>query len=114
MKTSKNISIEINEKPLSNNIMWQGRRFKSKAYKIFEEVLLLTLPKHKTITGDVKITYCFYLKNYKMTDIDNLIKPLTDILVKKGYIEDDRKILEAHIYKYPALKDKILVKIVKI
>ena len=46
-----------------------------------------------------------------MTDYDNLIKPLQDILVKKGYIDDDRKIIEAHVYKYPALKDKILVRI---
>ena len=107
----KNISLEINEKPLSSNVAWQGRRFKSNAYKTFEELLLLTLPKKKKISGKVKITYCFYLKNHKMTDYDNLIKPLQDILVKKGYIDDDRKITEAHIYKYPAVKNKITIHI---
>jgi len=44
------------------------------------------------IKGDVEVHYSFLLKNYKMTDVDNLIKPIQDIIVKNGLIEDDRKI----------------------
>lgn len=82
--------IEI--KPLSINAAFQGRRFKTPAYNQYEKDLAILLPKIM-YTGLVKIDYTFYLKNFLMTDVDNLIKPLQDIIVKAGIIEDDRKII---------------------
>lgn len=101
------IQVTINEKPLSSNQVWQGRRFKTKKYQDYEKLLLTILPKKNIQKGLVELTYRFHLKNHKTTDYDNLIKPLQDILVKKGYIEDDRFIYKATIEKIPSKEDKI-------
>jgi len=37
--------MRINYKPLSVNEAWQGKRFKTKAYKDYEKSLMLLLPK---------------------------------------------------------------------
>jgi len=103
--------ILIKEKPLSVNDAWQGRRFKTPEYKTYEKLLLLNLPKHKMVKGKVAITYRFHLKNHSRTDSDNLLKCLNDILVKKGYIEDDRKIYESHVFKIPAKDDSMEINI---
>ena len=85
--------LKIDIKPLSVNEVWQGRRFKSKAYKNYEETLLWILPKNlKPISGPVEIRFKFYMKNNKMSDWDNPIKPLQDVLVKSGIITEDRYI----------------------
>ena len=78
---------------LSINKAFQGRRFKTPEYKGYEQELLLKLPKLKQIKGNVQINYLFKIKNFDMRDLDNCIKLITDILVKRGYIEDDRKII---------------------
>lgn len=93
--------------PLSINKAFQGRRFKTKFAKEYERLLFTALPKEEMIKGKVEITYHFYLKHHALTDYDNCIKILQDILVKKGYIEDDRKIYKATIYKIPAKQDSI-------
>ncbi len=101
------IHILKEEKPLSSNCAWQGRRFKTKDYKAFEELMLYILPAKKMIKGLIEITYWFHLKNHKMADYDNFIKSLQDIIVKRGYIEDDRFIYKATIFKIPSKTDKI-------
>jgi Holliday junction resolvase RusA-like endonuclease len=102
----KTINIFLPCKPLSVNRCWQGRRFKSKDYKAFEIEICSLLPiATKTITGPVTIEYNFYLKNFKMTDADNLVKPIQDIIVKRGYIKDDRIIWRYVITKHPLRND---------
>jgi Holliday junction resolvase RusA-like endonuclease len=49
--------------------------------------------------------------NCKRTDGDNLVKILTDCIVQKGLIEDDRKIMRYVIEKYAAKEDRIEVEI---
>lgn len=92
-------------KPLSINKAFQGRRFKTKECKNYCKELAAILPK-ESIKGYVCIHYKFYLKNWKMTDGDNLVKVLTDEIVRKGIIEDDRKIMTYIIQKYPAKTDR--------
>ncbi len=58
------------------------------------------------ICGKIAVRYKFYLKNCARADYDNLIKVTQDIIVKKGWIEDDRKIYRAIIEKYPTKKDE--------
>ena len=112
MAKSENIALLIS--PLSVNKAWQGRRFKSKYYKKYCEDVKELIPRNvKRFTGDVDIEYLFYLKYYKTTDADNLIKPLQDILVSAGVIEDDRKIIKYYIEKFPAKQSSIIVKIRK-
>lgn len=105
--------VKIELTPISVNKAFQGRRFKTRDCKDFEEDFMAIAPKRKMIKGNVEIEYKFYLKNHSRTDYDNCIKITQDLLVKCGYIEDDRKIYKATIYKIPSKKDFIEIKIKK-
>lgn len=108
------IHLFVQEKPLSINDAFQGRRFKTKEYKAYEERLLYQLPKRERLTGPIKVKYLFFLRNHKLTDCDNLIKPLQDILQKAGYFENDRNIYEFQVLKIPSSEDKIEIEISKV
>jgi len=103
--------INLEVKPLSVNKCWQGRRFKSQDYKRYETELKYLLPRKKILGKEYEIHYTFYLKNFGLTDIDNLIKPLQDVLVSNGIISDDRKIVYLSAKKVRAKKDKISIQI---
>jgi Holliday junction resolvase RusA-like endonuclease len=92
-------------KPLSINRAFQGRRFKTNEYKHYERDLNALGGHFKTIRGDIEVIIEWYLKNDKMTDIDNPTKPVLDYLTKAGAYEDDRKIRALHLYKYKSNKD---------
>ena len=85
-------------KPLSVNVCWQGKRFKTKAYKDYEKALLLLLPKDYNIPlGELKITLKFGFSS-KLSDWVNPIKPFQDILQKK-YGFNDSRIFKATVEK---------------
>jgi len=88
----------IKIKPLSVNEAWQGKRFKTKFYKSYEQELFLRLPPTLNIPedGPIEVYYEFGLNT--VADYDNPIKPLQDILQKK-YNFDDRRILKATVIK---------------
>ena len=99
-------------KPLSVNAAWQGRRFKTKAYKQYCQEIAVHLPKNVVkIGGLVDVKYRFFLRNWKLTDGDNLVKCLQDILVSNGFIDDDRYIMRFTVEKYPSKIDRIEVEI---
>ena len=103
------MEIKVNIKPLSANAAWQGRRFKTDAYHAFESMMLLMLPKEKMILGPVSVHFDFYLKNALRTDVDNCIKTSLDCLVKRGYIEDDRRVFKISAEKHKAEDDSISI-----
>lgn len=106
------MDIVIPIKALSNNEAWAGRRFKSKKYKQYEKDVDKLLPRAKsTMKGEVEIHYTFYIKNYGLSDIDNLIKATQDLVVKKGYIEDDRKIVFLSAEKIKSKDEQIVIEI---
>lgn len=107
------ISLKIDIKPISVNAAFQGRRFKTADCKAYERLLWYKLPRKGTLLGDVEIWFDFFLVNYKKTDISNLVKVTEDILVKKKYIEDDRKIVRMHLAKHKAERDMMTIKIQK-
>ena len=109
--STKFMEIIIPIKPISINEAFQGRRFKTKKCKDFEKSFLDIAPKKKMITGLIEIQYEFYVKNHKQADYDNLIKITQDLLKVCGYIEDDRKIYKATVYKIPSDDERIEVKI---
>lgn len=101
------MKISIPIKALSINEAFYGRHIKTQKCRDYENDLWKILPKHKMIEGIVQIHYKFYLKNHSRTDIDNLVKVTQDILVKKGYLQDDRKIYKAIVEKIPSKEDRI-------
>jgi Holliday junction resolvase RusA-like endonuclease len=104
--------IQIKIKPLSINKAFSGRRFKTQECKEYERTLYYILPKEKMIKGDVTIKYRFFLKYDKVTDTSNLIKLLEDILVKKGYIEDDRFVRRFTAEKFHNEKEIVEIEII--
>ena len=90
--------IEKKIKLLSVNEVWQGRRYKTKNYDSYEKTLLYTLPNEKI--NLIKSYYIIFIFNFsnKLSDWDNPIKPLQDILQKK-YGFNDRDVKIALVYK---------------
>ena len=103
----------LETKPLTVNKVWQGRRFKTKIYKDYEKELFILLKGQKQTKGQVEVILEFYLKYDKTSDVDNFVKPLLDILVKSGIIEDDRNIRHLDLYKYHSKKDYVNITINK-
>jgi Holliday junction resolvase RusA-like endonuclease len=93
--------VKVDIKPLSVNLCWQGRRFKTQKYKKFESDLLLILPKMDIPEGRLEISIRFGFSN-SASDWDNPIKPFVDILQTKYGFNDSR------IYR--AVVEKELVK----
>lgn len=90
-------------KPMSVNEAWEGRRFKSKAYKDYEEEMLYLLPRTVHIPNPKSITlFLEFGVSSVLFDIDNGEKPFTDILQKK-YGFNDR-------YIFRKLTEKTIVK----
>lgn len=98
-------------KALSVNAAWQGRRFKTKNYQQFERDMFMLMPKRKQTKGFVELHFKFYLTNYGMTDVSNLIKCTEDIIVKAGWIEDDRKVVKLTAEKIRAEENGIEIHI---
>jgi len=96
--------IKVDLKPLSVNDAWRGQRFKTKEYQQYEKTLLFLLPKANLPEPPFKISFEFGFSN-KASDLDNPVKPLTDILQKK-YGFNDRDIYEATIKKVIVEKGK--------
>lgn len=105
------MKVKVKIKALSINKAFQGRRFKTAECKAYERDLSLLLPSYKGIKGEVIMWIDFYLVNYARTDVSNLVKVLEDVLVKKGYIEDDRKVIGLHLSKKRSKEDRIEIQI---
>ena len=92
------IQFKINEKPLSINEAWQGKRFKTPIYKTYEETILLTMPKGKIdVDQMLRIEFFFGFSN-KASDLDNPVKLLLDIAQKK-YGFNDKNVFELNVRK---------------
>ena len=89
--------MRINIKPLSVNKVFQGRRFRTKEYDIYEMQVKRLLPKIELPKGNLSIKYVVGYSN-KASDIDNCIKPFQDIL-SKFYGFNDNLIYHVEIDK---------------
>lgn len=100
------MQILIPIKPLSINQAHHGRHIKTKEFLRYEKQVSFLLP---ICPIDIKdreyfVKYVFYVKNYKMSDTGNFEKLITDLLVKRGYLKDDRYIKAMYLEKV-AVKD---------
>lgn len=102
------MKIEIPIKPLSINDAHQGRHIKTKEFIQYEKDISRLLPINRKAVSDGEyfIRHVFYLKNYKLSDTGNFEKILTDLLVKRGYLKDDRYVKAFYLEKR-SVKDSI-------
>lgn len=90
--------------PSTNNLFMNvpGRgRIKSSEYNrwLSDAGWLLKTQAWEKVCGHVAVTIRIPKKS--KADIDNLIKPSLDLLVKHGVIDDDRFVDSIHISRYP-------------
>jgi len=93
----KSIKQTINIRPLSVNRAWQGKRFKTKAYKQYERDVLFLLKAGTSPPPPYKIDIEFGFTSV-LSDIDNPVKCFMDILQKK-YGINDRDVYEINLRK---------------
>ena len=84
----------VNPPPSANNLFFNGKkgRVKSAEYRLWQTTagLQLNAQNAKPIAGRVDVEYSVPRNNRR--DLGNFEKALSDLLVKQGIIEDDRKI----------------------
>ena len=112
--------VVLNIKPLPVNQAWQGKRFKTGYYRVFEDAVGWMLKKYKIeLEKEIEELWNKPL-NIKVridtpyaynTDVDNLLKPLLDILVKGEIISDDVYIQQLAIRKKQSKDYKIEIRI---
>lgn len=95
---------KIEIKLLSVNEAFQGRRFKTLAYKKFERDVLFLLPKIDIPAAPYMFYYQFGFSS-KLSDLLNPEKVITDIICKK-YGIDDRYINKMILEKVMVEKGK--------
>lgn len=99
--------LEIPIKPLSVNLAWQGKRFKTKAYKQYEKDIFRLIPQGQydmKCKDEIYVVYVFYFSAYALSDNVNPEKLITDILVKRQYLKDDRYVKGTVCFKEPCAK----------
>jgi Holliday junction resolvase RusA-like endonuclease len=102
--------IKVNIKPLSVNEAWQGKRFKTKKYLMYEKNVLLLLPKFAPKFDRYEVIITLGISNINQ-DIDNPLKPILDIMQKK-YGFNDRQIYKIEVTKEIVKKGNEYFKIV--
>jgi Holliday junction resolvase RusA-like endonuclease len=95
----------IQIKPLSVNKCWQGRRFKTRDYLTYEKEVLLKLKKDKMPESKPYKLYLVAGLSNSNADLDNICKPILDLLQKK-YNFNDRDVSEIHMKKNKVEKGK--------
>ena len=82
-------SNRVNIKPLSVNEAWQGRKFKSPKYKLYEQELLFALPMTDINWDTLPLEVSLVIGMSNMaSDVDNVVKPFIDVLQKKYKFND--------------------------
>ena len=100
--------INLQIKPLSINVAFQGKRYKSPEYKKYEIQVLRLLPDIEIKEFKrLKITYGF---SNMMSDIDNPTKLVLDLLQKK-YNVNDRDLIYLVLHKEKTKKGEEFIEI---
>ncbi len=85
--TTDAIGFPIPVKPLSVNECWQGKRFKTQKYKRYERDVLSKLVAQDFPISPYSVRIVASMSNVN-SDLDNIAKPLIDILQKKFGFND--------------------------
>lgn len=103
-------------KPMSVNKAWQGKRFKTPAYKQYEKAINYLLPASLPNLSSKELQECKRLEvtleygfSSPLADIDNPTKLVIDIMQKK-YGFNDRYIYDMHLHKVDVKKGEEYIK----
>jgi Holliday junction resolvase RusA-like endonuclease len=92
------IQFKINEKPLSINGAFLGRKVKSAQYREHEKTMLIRMPPGKIETDQMLRVELFFGFSSKASDIDNCVKVTLDLAQKK-YGFNDKMVFELNVRK---------------
>jgi Holliday junction resolvase RusA-like endonuclease len=98
-------------KPISINACFQGRRFRTKDFKKWQELVIHTLPKGIEKGEKIELAISVHLKSPLRSDLDNYAKPIIDCCVKRGLMKDDRYVFRIKLEKIKADKEGFEVNI---
>lgn len=92
--------VTVKGKPFSANRMHYGKKTDTVDYRTFRDELLETLPDIEIPEGmiRIKLLACFSTKN---ADLDNVLKPLLDVLQKRYKFNDSK------VYRIVAQKQTV-------
>jgi Holliday junction resolvase RusA-like endonuclease len=84
--------------------------FQKKEYKDYQDEIRLQLLKLNRIKDlrNIKVSIHFKCKNKVVGDLDNITKPILDILQRNGYIVNDKQITELNLKKSFNHKENII------
>lgn len=68
-----------------------NRTYRTKDYKDYIQEIGLQLGRLKAVKGEYELKLLFHFNKGTTIDIDNAIKPISDILELKGKVDNDRK-----------------------
>lgn len=115
--SEKHIVAELPFPPSVNSLynggMRSKRRFISSKYQDWIDVAGQRLAKQRVgkINGLTFVTYGFQRPDKRRRDVQNYLKAVTDLLVKRGIIEDDSLIQGEYAYWINEPGDSVLVNI---
>jgi Holliday junction resolvase RusA-like endonuclease len=92
------IQFKINQKPLSVNQAWQGKRYKTPAYKDYEKAMIFMMPKGNIESLEMLRVEFFFGFSNSASDLDNPVKLLMDI-AQKRYGFNDKNVFELNVRK---------------
>lgn len=87
-----------------------NRTFPKKEYESYKKEIryqLIGLPKIKDLR-DIEVSINFKCKNKIVGDLDNITKPILDILQKYEYIKNDKQIIKLNLSKEFGFKDNLI------
>lgn len=97
------ISIKVDKIRSYQTLVYKNgnNTFQKKEYKEYQQEIrmqLLKLPKIKDLRN-ISVSIHFKCKNKVVGDLDNITKPILDILQRNGYIVNDKQITELNLTK---------------
>ena len=81
-----------------------GRRFKSKAYKVWEQAVVTLLNRMKPHIPVGPVAFHLEVGISLRFDLDNAIKQTLDVIQKHHKVFDDKDVFEIHAYKKQVVK----------
>lgn len=66
-----------------------GRKILSRKGRLYHQICGFSTKKPKTINFNVSVVFDILMPDRRKRDVDNLVKPMLDVLVRNGYIFDD-------------------------